>query len=110
MAERVSDKMKRNIIFLILHLSGILGKSVLQEQCYANNSDPYLFFATRTSYFNVDNENAKPIEIEGILFLERYFSVQKYIFDFYRKNMFLSKKYFVFNTQRNCFLFMCKLD
>ena len=64
-------KMKRPLIgfLLILHSSGILAKSIEQtaHQCYANNSDPYLLFASKTSYFNVDNEEAKPIEIEGEL-------------------------------------------
>ena len=60
--------MKRPIIgfLLILHSSGILAKTLEStQQCYANNSDPYLFFASKTSYFNVDNEEAEPIEVEG---------------------------------------------
>lgn len=35
------------------------------HECYANNSDPYLLFATKTSYFTVDNEETTPIQIEG---------------------------------------------
>ena len=35
------------------------------KDCYANDSDPYLLFATKTSYFTVDNEIAEPIQIEG---------------------------------------------
>ena len=34
-------------------------------ECYANISDPYLLFATKTSYFTVDNEDTEPIQIEG---------------------------------------------
>ena len=38
------------------------------KDCYANDSDPYLLFATKTSYFTVDNEIAEPIQIEGKIY------------------------------------------
>ena len=37
------------------------------KDCYANDTDPYLLFASKTSYFTVDNEIAEPIQIEGII-------------------------------------------
>ncbi len=36
-----------------------------QESCYSNDSDPYVLFATKTSYFEVDNEDRAPVEYQG---------------------------------------------
>ena len=47
-------------------VSLVNAKSIVEHtECYANNSDPYLLFATKTSYFTVDNEEAVPIQVEG---------------------------------------------
>ena len=35
------------------------------DSCYATDPDPYVYFSTKTSYFDVDNEDASPVEIEG---------------------------------------------
>ena len=50
---------------LILSVS-VLAHSALEDDCYANDEDPYLLFATKTSYFTVENQESTPIEVEGI--------------------------------------------
>ena len=52
-------------LLYVLDLSLTKAHSVWKEDCYANNSHPYLLFATKTSYFTVDNEEINPIEVEG---------------------------------------------
>ena len=50
---------------VVIHISAALVPSNVKD-CYANDTDPYLLFASKTSYFTVDNEIAEPIQIEGI--------------------------------------------
>ncbi len=51
---------------LALNWSLILTASVPKtKDCYANNTDPYLNFASKTSYFQADNEDDSSIEVEG---------------------------------------------
>jgi hypothetical protein len=61
-------------LFLLLSISGgIFAKIVPTKSgdCYSNTTNPYLYFATKTSYFQTDNEETDPIQIEGnpIVFL-----------------------------------------
>ena len=51
---------------MVIPISASLVPNV--KDCYANDSDPYLLFATKTSYFTVDNEIAEPIQIEGKIY------------------------------------------
>ena len=63
-------------IYGLLLLNSVIGnlinkRSATEEpsQCYANINDPYTLFATKTSYFEVENEDVAPIKVEGkILF------------------------------------------
>ena len=49
---------------VVIPISAALVPSNVKD-CYANDTDPYLLFASKTSYFTVDNEIAEPIQIEG---------------------------------------------
>ena len=51
---------------VVIPISAALVPSNVKD-CYANDTDPYLLFASKTSYFTVDNEIAEPIQIEGII-------------------------------------------
>ena len=51
---------------VVIPISAALVPSNVKD-CYANDTDPYLLFASKTSYFTVDDEIAEPIQIEGIL-------------------------------------------
>ena len=51
---------------VVIPISAALVSSNVKD-CYANDTDPYLLFASKTSYFTVDNEIAEPIQIEGII-------------------------------------------
>ena len=73
-----SPKMTKIIGLFLIHLASI-SANILPEQCYANNSDPYLYFASKTSYFNVEKDEAKSIEVEGKAFRH---------FHFHEKNLF----------------------
>ena len=42
------------IIFGLLKIKLILGR---KQTCFSNETDPYVYFSTKTSYFQVDNEN-----------------------------------------------------
>jgi len=45
----------------------VLLKNVANSQdCYANLTDPYSYFATKTGYFKVDNESADEIKFPGV--------------------------------------------
>ena len=55
------------ILGLLLICLTRISANILPQQCYANNSDPYLYFATKTSYFNVEKDEAEPVEVEGKL-------------------------------------------
>ena len=52
--------MSKTAIFVIFLL-----KIVNSEYCYSTDENRYGLFATRTSYFEVDNENSNPIVIDG---------------------------------------------
>ena len=55
-----------SILVLILGCSSVIWAHAIHgSECYSNETNPYLKFATKTSYFNADNENAEPIQVEG---------------------------------------------
>ena len=64
-------------IYGLLLLNSVIGNLINKRsatteepsQCYANINDPYLLFATKTSYFEVENENDDPIKVEGMKYL-----------------------------------------
>ena len=60
------------VLVTIVCLAGqSLARTEAQEEqeksCYTNNSNAYELFATKTSYFEVDNEEVKPFEVPGKL-------------------------------------------
>lgn len=57
------------LLLLLLHKAkgGIVEP---KNECYANDANPYLMFATKTSYFTVDDEDDAPIQIEGGIVLK----------------------------------------
>ena len=62
-----------SILVLILGCSTVIWAHVIHgNECYSNETDPYLKFATKTSYFNADNENDEPIQIEGKFIFELF--------------------------------------
>ena len=52
---------------MVIPISAALVPSNVKD-CYANDTDPYLLFASKTSYFTVDDEIAEPIQIEGKIY------------------------------------------
>ena len=61
---------------VVIPISAALVPSNVKD-CYANDTDPYLLFASKTSYFTVDNEIAEPIQIEGIINIYTIIIIQK---------------------------------
>lgn len=57
--------------FLSLILVPFVG--VNAQDCYANLTDPYSLFATKTGYFKVDNEETDEIKFPGNLLRENRF-------------------------------------
>lgn len=53
----------KNIFLVFASIQFILVQS--EEDCYANRTDPYLLFATKTSYFQVDNDNSSELQFPG---------------------------------------------
>ena len=53
------------VLILNINTTPILASVISTSDCYANDTNPYLLFSSKTSYFTVENENADPIEIEG---------------------------------------------
>jgi hypothetical protein len=59
--------------FLLLAAASLAAVSVKAQEepyCYSEDSRPFSLFSTKTSYFEVDNEEAKPLEFPGELFTE----------------------------------------
>lgn len=44
-------------------ISAVVG----QDVCYSNVTQPYVMFATKTGYLQVDNENDDPVVVPGEL-------------------------------------------
>ena len=64
--------MKWALTFVLLRCAAVVfgqnssrSSSESDDSCYATDPDPYVYFSTKTSYFDVDNEDASPVEIEG---------------------------------------------
>ncbi len=53
-------------IFIVASLAPLSLVRGQKESCYSKEESPYSLFATKTSYFEVDNEEAKPIKVSGI--------------------------------------------
>ena len=69
-----------SILVLILGCSTVIWAHVIHgNECYSNETDHYLKFATKTSYFNADNENDEPIQIEGKYIFELFFELFKFL-------------------------------
>ena len=57
-------------MLLLLALSWLMAgpssaRQVEKPWCYAKEATPYHLLATKTSYFEVDNEDEEPIAVEG---------------------------------------------
>ena len=63
--------MKLALTFVLFRCAAVVfgqntnSSSESDDSCYATDPDPYVYFSTKTSYFDVDNEDASPVEIEG---------------------------------------------
>ncbi len=55
------------LLFLLFFLPWVMGqqRGEEEESCYTTEESPYHLLATKTSYFEVDNEDAEPIRVEG---------------------------------------------
>ncbi len=53
-------------IFIVASLAPLSLVRGQEESCYSKEKSPYSLFATKTSYFEVDNEEAEPIKVKGI--------------------------------------------
>ena len=55
----------------LLLIDKILTETVLNSlergkmQCYFNNTNPYEYYSTKTSYFTIENEDTAEIDIPG---------------------------------------------
>ena len=61
------DKFFAVILSILFNYKTAQGASINTENCYAYNTDPYLFFDRKTSYFEVDNDDISPILPSGII-------------------------------------------
>ena len=54
-----------SLVLILVFCNSVPASLLTLSDCYANDSDPYFLFSSKTSYFIVDNENVEPIVVEG---------------------------------------------
>ena len=59
------------LVLLLLHVEKVSCETLLKSlkngnlQCYFNDTEQYEYFSTKTSYFNVNNNDTSEIKIPG---------------------------------------------
>ncbi len=53
------------VLFVALSLANAEENATDDNSCYAQETEPYVFFSTKTSYLEVDNEDVAQIGLPG---------------------------------------------